>query len=800
MPSGSTIGLACPVRYRGTYVRSNDFRRTLITSRVPGVHVNNQLRRGELQRLALIGNHLPRQCGIATFTTDLAEAFSSQYPHTNCLVLAMNDAGKRYAYPPRVRFEIAQSDTNAYRRAADFLNVNGVDVLSLQHEFGIFGGKAGAHVVALLRQVRMAIVTTLHTVLQAPDDYQRHVMAQIIELSTRLVVMSRNGAEVLHDVYGVSREKIDRIPHGIPRVPNSSRIKDQLGVSDRAVILTFGLLSPDKGLEYVIDAFPEIRAKHPEAVYIVLGATHPQVKERHGESYRLMLASRARRLGIENAIIFYDRFVEQEELVDFLAAADIYITPYLNPEQSTSGTLAYALGAGKAVISTPYRYAEELLADGSGVLVPWRDPNAIALAVNGLLDHPERRRALHDTAVSHASEMLWPHVAQAYAVSFERARVEYSERNRNSARINSLAADTALPEPDLSHVQRMTDSTGILQHAIFSVPRYSDGYCLDDNARALLMTTLVEDAGCDNVGAVRALASTFLAFISHAFDPVNGCFRNMMAYTRGWLETRGSDDSHGRALWALGTVIGRAGDPGQQSLAGQLFHGVLNSIPQMTSPRAWAYTLLGIDEYLRAFQGDTNVQAVRTELAQRLLALYRETSGRDWLWFEDRLTYANARLSQALIVSGSRLDDDDMTACGEQSLDWLVRTQTAQSGCFAPIGSNGFFTRGGDRARFDQQPLEACGMVAACLAAFRVTGAVRWRNHAEWAFRWFLGENALQQMLYDPATGGCLDALHADRANKNQGAEATLSFLIALCEMRALPQSNGTRPAPAEVH
>ena len=754
---------------------------------------------GAFQRVALIGNHLPRQCGIATFTTDLADALSVQLPQASCLVVAMNDAGKHHAYPRRVRFEIAESDTSAYRRAADFLNVNGAEVVSLQHEFGIFGGKAGSHILQLMRRLRMPIVTTLHTVLRAPDAYQREVFEHIVKLSSRLVVMSANGVEALHDTYAVPCEKIDRIPHGIPQVPDSSQIKHHLGVADRTVILTFGLLSPDKGLEYVIDALPEVLEKHPDAIYIVLGATHPQVKERHGETYRLMLANRARRLGIDSSVIFYDRFVEQSELVDFLAAADIYVTPYLNPEQSTSGTLAYAVGAGKAVVSTPYRYAQELLADGRGVLIPWRDPGAIARALNGLLDHPEQRRVLHERAVARGSEMLWPRVAQAYIGSFERARVEHAEKARDAHRISSMATRQAeLPEFEWSHVQRMTDGTGMLQHAIFSVPRYSDGYCLDDNARALLLTALVEEAGTEDKVAVRALASKYLAFVSHAFDAEHACFRNMMSYSREWLEERGSDDSHGRALWALGTVIGRAGDPGRQSLAGQLFHGVLPTVVTMTSPRAWAYSLLGIDEYLRAFQGDTSVQAVRTHLAQRLLSIYRQTSTREWPWFEDRVTYANARLSQALIVSGARMDDDDMTACGEQSLNWLVSIQSSKSGFFSPIGSNGFYVRGGAKAQFDQQPIEASGMVSACLAAYRVTGAELWRSHAEWAFRWFLGENELHRMTYDAGTGGCLDGLHADRANDNQGAEATLSFLIALCEMRTIQQSNSVRPVAAE--
>ena len=750
------------------------------------------------QRLALVGNHLPRQCGIATFTADLADSLTAQFPAAECLVVAMNDSGKHYAYPKRVRFEIAQSDASSYQRAGDFLNVNGVDIVCLQHEFGIFGGKAGSHVLPLLRQIRMPIVTTLHTVLHSPDEFQREVLNRIIELSDRLVVMSASGVDLLRNVYGVPAEKIDQIPHGIPLVPESSLIKQQLGVANRPVILTFGLLSPDKGLEYVIDALPEILRRHPDAIYIILGATHPHVKERQGETYRLMLANRARRLGIDSNVMFYDRFVDQRELVDFLAAANIYVTPYLNPEQSTSGTLAYAVGAGKAVVSTPYRYAQELLADGRGVLVPWRDPGAIATAVGELLDNPEKLQ-LRNGATVRSGEMLWPRVALAYADSFTRARAEHAERVRDAFRESLAARHSELPELDWSHVQRMTDDTGMLQHAIFSVPRYIDGYCLDDNARALLLTTLVEDAGTEDTAAVRALASKYLAFVNHAFDAEHGYFRNMMSYSREWLEAQGSDDSHGRALWTLGTVVGRAGEPGRQSLAGYLFHGALGAVLSMTSPRAWAYSLLGIDEYLGAFQGDTGVQALRTKLAQRLLQLYNSQSGPDWPWFEDCVTYANARLSQALIVSGARMHDENMLTAGQQSLEWLVSIQTSSDGYFAPIGSNGFYTRGGVKAHYDQQPIEACGMVSACLATYRITRAERWRARAVWAFRWFLGGNDLQRMIYDPSTGGCSDGLHSDRCNDNQGAEATLSFLLALCEMRSIQQINSAPPLSTKV-
>ncbi|MGE0446716.1 MAG: glycosyltransferase family 4 protein [Vicinamibacterales bacterium] len=739
-----------------------------------------------IRRFAVLGNHLPRQCGIATFTTHLTDALSEQLPGTEHFVLAMNDAGRRHAYPPRVRFEIAEADLSSYRRAADFLNVNQVDVLSVQHEYGIFGGKAGAYLLELLRDLRMPIVTTLHTILSDPNPSQRSVIDELARLSERLIVMSQSGADLLQQVHGIAAEQIDLVPHGIPHVPADAASKQRLGLEGKTVILTFGLLSPDKGIEYVVDALPDIVSGDPDTVYVVLGATHPHVLEREGEAYRLMLEARARHLGVDGHIVFHNRFVSQAELTEFLSAADIYITPYLNAEQITSGTLAYAVGAGKAVISTPYIYARELLAEGRGILVPWRDSTAVAREVVDLGRDPARRQAMCAKALAHGRAMTWPSVARHYVESFSRAMAHDTRRRRRSFEAHTLASRPAgWPEIDLRHVHALTDDTGILQHAVFSIPRYEDGYCLDDNARALLLVTLLEEAGTDDPSGVRALAARYLGFVNFAFDRRTGRFRNFLSYGRAWLEPAGSEDSQGRAIWALGTVIGRAHDPGRHSLAGDLFQAALPAVGAFTSPRAWAYTLLGIDEYLRAFQGDSSVEALRHDLTTRLLALFQQSAGSDWAWFEDSATYCNARLSQALLVSGARMQRPDMVETGLRSLEWLVSLQLSAQGDFAPIGCHGFLVRGGSAAPFDQQPVEACTVTSACLTAHGIDGDLVWVDRAGRAFDWFLGQNALQQWLYDPSTGGCRDGLHADRPNGNQGAESTLSFLMALCDMRA---------------
>lgn len=742
--------------------------------------------------MAVVGNYLPRHCGIATFTTDLSKSIADAAPGLESLVVAMNDAGHEYDYPAQVRLKIAEDDLAAYRRGAQYLNASGVELVSLQHEYGIFGGKCGGHVLTLLRELRMPVVTTLHTILATPSPLQRTALEAIIELSERLIVMSEHGAATLRELHAVAPSRIDVIPHGIPLAAQGTRGKAQLGFAENAVILTFGLLSPDKGVEYVIEAMPAIVARHPGAIFVVLGATHPHVKERHGEAYRLELQSRVRRLHLEDSVLFHDRFVEDDELADFLSAADIYVTPYLNPQQSTSGTLARAVAAGRAVISTPYWHARELLADGRGVLVPVRDAAAIAQAANALLSDEAARAKVGQLAREHASGSSWPVVAQSYLRSFEHA-VQGRRSQRSLPPKGPLAPPADLPELNLAHLHAMTDDTGLIQHAWFDVPRYQEGYCLDDNARALLLMTLLEDTGSARLKQTRTATARYLAFVAYAFNHDTGRFRNFMSYSRQWLESVGSEDSQGRAVWALGTVVGRSNEPSRQGLARDLFQLALPPLASFSSPRAWAFSLLGINEYLRAFRGDVAAQSLRQVLVDRLCNLYRRQATPDWLWFEDSLTYSNARLSQALILSGEAMGSEEASTIGLRSLDWLASLQSSADGQFAPIGSNGFHRRGGVKAQFDQQPLEAAAMVSASMDALRVSGAARWARSGRVAFDWFLGQNHLGLPVYDAATGGCRDGLHADRRNENQGAESTISFLLALLELRnaAAPRGAG---------
>src|SRR5208282_2796977 len=449
-----------------------------------------------IKHIAFLGDHLPRQCGIATFTSDICEAVAVEYPQCQCVVGAVNDRPEGYDYPAQVRFEIDEKELDSYRRAADFLNINNVEVVSVQHEFGIYGGPAGSHLLALLRDVHMPVVTTLHTLLREPTPDQRAVMEQLDELSNRFIVMADRGKRYLEQIYGVAQEKIDVIPHGIPDIPfiDPSFNKDQFGVEGKTVLLTFGLLSPNKGIEDVIEALPEILKHHPNVVYIVLGATHPNIIAREGESYRLKLERLAADCCVTGNVIFYNRFVTLAELKEFISAADICITPYLKESQITSGTLAYAFGAGKAVISTPYWHAQELLAKDRGILVPFANPNAIAQGVNRFLSDRVLLTATRKRAWKLGRSMIWPVVAHRYMESFERARANLSVHPRKAFAVGTLEnRPYNLPLLKLDHLVRMTNGTGIFQHAIFNVPNLEEGYCTDDNARAFILTLLLED-------------------------------------------------------------------------------------------------------------------------------------------------------------------------------------------------------------------------------------------------------------------------------------------------------------------
>ena len=755
----------------------------------------------KVRKIAFVGDHLPRKCGIATFTSDLLAAVAEAYPQSQCICVSVNDIKGAYEYPEVVRFEIDEQDLSSYLRAADFLNISEVDVVCLQHEYGIFGGPAGAYILAFLRALRMPVVTTLHTVLLNPNAEQRRVMEEILSLSTRVVVMAERGRKMLEEIYSAPAAKIDLISHGIPDLGfvDPTFFKDQFGVEGKTVLLTFGLLSPNKGIEYVLNAMPAILNVFPDVVYIVLGATHPNELREHGEAYRLSLEILAKKLRIEKSVIFYNEFVEIETLTEFIGAADLYVTPYLNEAQITSGTLAYAFGSGKAVVSTPYWHAADLLGEDRGVLVPFADAAAMSREIVALLRDDTRRHAIRKNAYRMGREMIWSYAAQMYMKSFETSRSGGAALSRKSLLTKTLdRRPRELPEIKLNHLARMTDSTGVFQHAIFNVPNFSEGYCTDDNARAFILAVLMGALG-EEPERLRTLATTCVAFLQHAFNPDTKRFHNHMSFDRKWLDKPGSEDCQGRALWALGIGVGRSPHRGFQMIAGQLFASALPVLTEFHSPRSWAFGLIGIHEYLRRLSGDSQVNQARENLTNKLMGLFRAHASTDWRWFERELSYDNAKMAHALILTGRATGNAAVLSTGLDALQWLVDLQVSEQGHFRPIGSNGFFRKGAVRAQFDQQPIEAQATISACLEAFRATGELKWYEEAQRAFDWFLGWNDLGLEVYFPESGGCGDGLHIDRVNGNQGAESTLAFLLSLTEMRLAQNMVTSFQAPSLV-
>jgi glycosyltransferase involved in cell wall biosynthesis len=746
----------------------------------------------DIKSIAVIGNYVPRCCGIATFTTDLVESLSAEDTDIKCGAIVMNDRPEGYRYPKKVRFEINQNSLGDYIVAAEFLNISQMDVVCVQHEYGIFGGPAGSHLLRLLGELRMPVVTTLHTVLKDPPREYREVMLKLCDLSDKLIVMSHKAVEFLKDIYGVPAEKIAFIHHGIPDTSfiDPSFYKDQFGVAGKKVLLTFGLLSPNKGIETMLRALPAVIKKHPEVTYIILGATHPHVVKEEGEKYRIGLQKIVRELDISEHVIFQNRFVDIGELFEFLGAADLYITPYNEEAQITSGTLAYAMGAGKAVISTPYWYAIEMLAENRGRIVPFKDPDAMAEQIIALLDNDDERHVIRKSAYMHCRDAVWKEVARRYLEIFSEVKKNRSNlpRPRHTYIQNIKAViKFELPEIKLDHLKTLSDDTGIFQHATYTIPHRDHGYCTDDNARALIVATMGQNyLNTDaNNCYFEALSCRYISFLQHAFNKKNGRFRNFMTFSRQWTEEAGSEDSHGRALWSLGKAVSYLDNAGQLAMSTTLFSQALITAERFNSPRAIAFSLIGIHAYLEKFSGDYEVRRIRKFLAERLLQQFKRNATQDWPWLEPVLSYDNGKISQALLLSGQWIQSQEMIDVGLQSLSWLLSTQT-ENDHFVPIGCQGWYKKDGDKARFDQQPIEAHSMIDACIEAYNITRDKSWITHATQCFNWFLGQNDLNMSLYDPKTGGCRDGLMADGINQNEGAESTLAWLLSLITLQKL--------------
>jgi glycosyltransferase involved in cell wall biosynthesis len=736
------------------------------------------------RKIAFLGNYLPRKCGIATFTHDLRNAVAQVYPDIKCVVIAMNDLAEGYAYPDDVKFTIAEQDPVDYVRAADWVNNTDVDVVCVQHEYGIFGGPCGALLLNFLRALRVPVVTTLHTILQEPNMDQRRILEAITRLSSRVITMAEVGRRMLQTIYHCEPSKIALVPHGIPEMDavDSQKIKAQLNLAGHPVVLTFGLLSPNKGIEYAIRAIAQVVRKVPDVLYVVLGQTHPALIREHGEAYRNSLEWLAKDLGITQNVRFVNSFVELPLLMQYISACDVYLTPYLHEAQITSGALSYAFGMGTAVVSTPYWHAAELLGSGRGRIVPFRDADRIAQEVGALLADDGMRGALKAGAFEHGRTMTWGNSAKHYMTAFEAALQEVQP-----ALLLPDPEHSSLPALRFDHLHRMTDSTGLLQHAAYSLPDFRHGYCTDDNARALILIARLRSQHL-MTPALEQLATSYAAFLNYAWCASTKKFRNFMSYGRAWMEDVGSDDSNGRAMQALGACVRFGLFP---EWAGARFLESIEICARSRSLRTAANLLLGIHDFLKARHDDTVVR-VRDELAHRLHRAYTHSQKgpqhsnqlQQWNWFEDILSYENALLPHALMLAGDGMQNKEMIDAGLEALEWLMVHQIGPDGTFQPIGNEHWFVRGGRRSHFDQQPLEAGSSALACVCAARISGQSEWNAYAYAAFNWFVGGNVLGKPLYNARTGGCRDGLHQDRVNENEGAESLLAFLLSLLELK----------------
>ena len=741
--------------------------------------------------IAFVSTYLPRECGIATFTNNLAGAISSLYDfelnkNNKIKIVALTDSENKYNYGNEVSFEIQVRNKTDYLRAAEFLNISDAEVISVQHEFGIYGGPDGKYVLSLLENLKKPVITTLHTILLNPSEDQKRILEEICKLSTEVVVLANKGIELLSTIYRVPKSKIKKIHHGAPDVPfiDPSYYKEEFHMEGHLLLLTYGLLSPNKGLEVVINSLSDVVEEFPEVIYIILGKTHPNIKNQFGEEYRFSLKNIINKNHLEKNVVFHNRFVTLDELIKYLVMTDIYITPYRSEQQISSGTLSYAVACGKAIISTPYWHAVELLDKGRGIMVPFEDVKATSKAIKDLLKNEIRRDKIRRKAHKYGRKMIWSEVASSYVDSFKMIASKYrsGKRKKISVKKDMRIKVQDLPEINLDHLNNLTDDTGIFQHSKYSIPNRQYGYTTDDNARAaivaLKMCTFFKNT------CVLPMLVKYLSFLSDSYEPKKEIVRNYLSFDRKWHKSKTSEDSHGRLIWALGNIVYQLPEEEIGHFAIELLHNSLKKVHLFSSPRAWAFSVMGIIKYLNQYPGDKNAGKLKADLAYKLFDSFKNNSSDDWIWIEDSVTYENARLPQALIEEGRFIGNKEMEEYGLNSLKWLIDIQTnKENGYLSVIGNKKWFRRNKEKGKFDQQPVEVAALIDACYEAYLSTKDDFFLDRMNWAFRWFLGQNALEESLYNPKTGGCKDGLLPTGVNKNEGAESLLSWLLSLLKM-----------------
>lgn len=728
-------------------------------------------------KIAYIATYPPRECGIGAFTHNLFKSMLAEKADTGekheGFVVALNDNDLIYKYPDEVKLTIRQDHQEDYLKAVKYINLNGADVCVLQHEFGIFGGNSGVYILPLLHRLEMPLIVTLHTILKNPSYNEKAITVEVCKMATKVVVMTHKAIEFLTGIYEVPMEKIALIEHGVPDIHfDPEKSKKEFKLESKKVILTFGFIGRSKGIETVIRALPAVVAKHPNITYIVLGKTHPNVLRHSGEEYRIFLMRLVKSLQLEKHVVFLNEFVGEQDLFKYLYACDVYITPYLNEAQITSGTLSYAVGVGAAVLSTPYWHAAELLAEGRGRLFNFNDPDTLSATLNELLDHPEELRELKQKASEYGQRITWPKTGEKYMTL---ASTMVKDEPQAVEKKESVLDLLILPPFSLTHINRLTDDTGIIQHAKFGIPNLKEGYCLDDNARALLMVLMAYRQMKD----MRALelSPIYLSYIHYMQNP-DGTFRNFLSFSRNFLDEVGSEDSFGRTIWALGYLLGNAPNDAYYQTGRLVFFDAAPNFEKLKSIRGIANTMIGISYYLKSNPSDDSMTERLRNMAFTLVKHYQENESEDWRWFESLLAYDNGILPLALLHSAEILNDERISKIAFLSMDFLT-CHTLKENYLSIIGNEKWYKKKGERSVFAQQPIDAMAMVLMYHQAFHLSQDKDYLSKLYTSFLWFLGENDLRMSLYDFETKGCCDGFESYGVNRNQGAESSLAYLVS---------------------
>jgi len=729
-----------------------------------------------MMKYVYIGTYPPRECGIGTFTKNLRTSMLNSSLTDNSdknFIVAMSNHEEHISYPKEVLLTIRQDYQRDYLEAAKFINLSGADICVLEHEFGIFGGQNGVYILPLLHKLKIPIIVTLHTIIKEPSYTEKAILQEICKMANKVVVMSFKAIDFLVNIYKVPKGKIERIEHGVPDILFSQSVsKKEFKLDQKKVIMTFGFIGRNKGIETMLKALPRIVEKYPDVVYIILGKTHPNVLKYSGEEYRIYLLKLVKKLNIENNVLFLNKFINQNELFKYLSASDIYVTPYVHETQITSGTLSYAVGVGSAVISTPYWHAEELLANNRGKLFNFNDSDALSSIIINLLDHPEELKELRHNALEYGKKITWPKIGKKYVALAEEILKDKKIILETKA---SILDPLILPPFSLTHIKRLTDDTGIIQHAKFAIPNLKDGYCLDDNARALLMTLMAYKQKKDT--QVLELCTIYLSFILYMQNK-DGTFRNFMNFRREYLDETGSEDSFGRTIWALGYLLNNAPNDASFQCAKEIFLNALPNFIKLNSIRSIAFTLIGISHYLKRMSSDENLSRILKILANKLVVHYEKNKTDKWKWFEPLLAYDNAILPLGLFHTYEILGDRKIKKIAFESLNFLSDI-TLNEGYLSIIGNEKWYNKDGERSVYAQQPVDASAMVLMFHQAYMLTKDIKYLEKLYASFMWFLGENDLRMNLYDFETNGCCDGLERNGVNRNQGAESTLSYLIS---------------------